>query len=404
MSNDLFFFNPTCDIAVGSNGICYTPPKGLQQFEFDMAAIPLWLADETDWVLVQTDLDNDFLTLLRHCTIPIPQFIRLDVLLRQRPSLHRFLPWGWSLATHQYFKQVKALCDTQFQSLPVASWKSDHKQLFGRMTALRLSETLAILVESHPLIRLPKSTLVIYNRRQAEDAIANLGGQLVFKAPWSSSGRGLMMVNVDEQRRPDFRWIEATIRQQGYVMAEPFLKRIHDLSFHFFIHEDGEIEYLGHNFFLTNDKGKFNGCVLEPMPSNAFDSPDFDRLMQAIAVAPELIGHALRQLNIHPHYSGPIGVDAMWYLHADGNCYLQPVIETNVRYTMGLLNIYLRRKLHPQACGHWYINQFVPNEFERFCSDQMKQFPLQLEIGKLKRGFLPMVPFKGVWGAWLLLK
>lgn len=404
MSHNLYLFNPTCDIAVGTNGICYTPPKGLQQFETDFEAISLWMADELDWVLVQNDLDESFMDTLRVCNVPIPQFIKLDSLLRQSPVLNRFIPWGWSMATHQYYKQVKALCDNQFQSLPVASWNSEHQQLFGRMTALRLSNNLKPLIESHPSIRMANSALVISNRRQAEDAIESFAGQVVFKAPWSSSGRGLMMVNVIEQRLPDFRWIEGTIRQQGFLMAEPFLKRQHDLSFHYVIHDDGEIQYLGHNFFLTNDKGKFTGCVLESMPSVVFELPDNRRLAQSIAEAPELIGRALQQLNIHTLYSGPIGVDAMWYQHADGSCYLQPVIETNVRYTMGLLNIFLRGKLHPYARGHWYVNQFDNHGFDVFCTEQMQKNPIQLENGKLIKGFIPLVPTKGVWGAWLLLK
>jgi hypothetical protein len=59
-------------------------------------------------------------------------------------------------------------------------------------------------------------------------------------------------------------------------------------------------------------------------------------------------GH-LRELL--PGYSGPVGVDAMVHRQPDGQLALRPVVEINVRFTMGRVAWELARRFGAQGRG-----------------------------------------------------
>ncbi|PZX12943.1 hypothetical protein LX69_02747 [Breznakibacter xylanolyticus] len=403
-SPDLYLFNPTCDIAVGNNSISYTPARGLLLFETDTATLPMWLARCDDMVCVPATVDVPFLDLMTQCGISLPRFVTLGEVLGGQESLRRFVPWGWSRATHHAYADVMRLCDASFRALPVALWQPAHRELMSRLTAIALADVLRPLVPEGSPVQLPMSTRIIRSVSQAHDVLEGFSGRVIFKAPWSASGRGLMMCDVPAGRLPDMRWVEGSVRQQGFLTAEPFLNNEIDLSFHFEIHPGGEVEYVGHNFFNTNDKGRFTGCLLAAWPDEVMRRDDAARLRAAVELAAVALRQALAGMAIHRLYSGPLGVDALWYRADDGSCYLHPAIETNIRYTMGRLNISLRQRLHPSAQGHWQMEQFAGNGFGEFCESHLRQSPPVLEAGQLRSGILPMVPWGGSWGAWLVLR
>jgi len=69
---------------------------------------------------------------------------------------------------------------------------------------------------------------------------------------------------------------------------------------------------------------------------------------------------------------------------------------------MGLLNMELRKKLHPDAVGTWQIKQFKPAEWPEFVKQNSKKHPARQVNGKVISGFLPLVPHLGeqLFGAW----
>jgi hypothetical protein len=55
--------------------------------------------------------------------------------------------------------------------------------------------------------------------------------------------------------------------------------------------------------------------------------------------------------NLLPGYIGPLGVDAMVFREADGSLGWTPVVELNVRMTMGRVALELMRKSRPNSTG-----------------------------------------------------
>lgn len=400
---NVYYFNPTCDITVGNDAISYTPPRLLQQFQDDLSSMPLWLAQPDDYILVPHTIDESFLRILERANISCPSFIQIDRLVQQQTDINHLMPWGWSMATHHYLDDLKFVCSDEFLKSPNSHWTPQHKLLYSRLTSIQLADALRPLVSQSDFIRLPQSPIVARSRQEVEAAIISFRGKAVIKAPWSSSGRGVMMIDEETKRVPDFRWVEGSLKQQGFLVVESFLDKVYDLSFHYWVSASGDVDYLGHNFFQTNEKGKFTGCILEAYPSALMLNDRDERLLSALKAAPLLIAQALETLGIHQLYVGPIGVDALWYRDEDHRFYLNPVIEVNVRHTMGLLNIRLRGKLHPNAQGEWFIDQFSAGGWDDFCNKRSVESQLFLQDGLLKSGFLPLIPVGGVFGAWLNL-
>jgi hypothetical protein len=356
---DLYIFNPTSEMAIANNSISYMPPERLQLFEQDLTPIMLWLAKPSDLILCHQHPDNTWLKELQRANIETPRFITLQELKKENIQINEIIPWGWNPTIIRQIATLKPQCDNNFNESVNVNWKPEKRAFFSRFTSIKLIEHLNTF--------LPQQYIQISHQPQTantiEEAIALLEifqGKAVFKAPWSSSGRGLMMVDAIIGKPLNKQWLQGMIRQQGAVTVEPLLNKLTDLSFHFRVHSSGNIDYIGHTFFNTDNTGKFKGCLLEAYPDTVFSQPWADGLKEAIEWVQEPLKKALISLNLHHCYTGPLGVDALWHHTADGN-FLHPALELNIRHTMGLVNIMMREKLVNIKQGEWHIQQLNPS-------------------------------------------
>lgn len=186
-------------------------------------------------------------------------------------------------------------------------------------------------------------------------------------------------------------------------MVEPLYNKVADMSFHFWLHPNGKLDYLGHNFFMTDHSGKFQGCHLNDFP-NIADIADNTTIANTINDSSEILSNALSSLDLHLLYSGPVGVDALWYRHNQGMLKLHPAIETNLRYTMGLVNLMMRKKLSFTTYASWQIAQFDEGQWSHFCQQKINEMPLLPQKGAITQGFLPLTPMNSrSFGAWMEL-
>ena len=172
-------------------------------------------------------------------------------------------------------------------------------------------------------------------RDEVEELLARYG-QLVLKAPWSSSGRGLRFLSVG---RTPFEqqagWFRNVVEAQGCVMVEPHYNKVKDFGMEFYSDGQGRVNYLGLSLFHTAN-GAYTGNILATEKVkremlSRYVSPD---LLDAVQ---EKICQETAQL-FHGRYRGHFGIDMMM---CGG---LHPCVEINLRRTMGHVALALTPK------------------------------------------------------------
>lgn len=278
-------FNPSNDMALATNLRQYYPPRRIQQMERDLESLARF------W-------DNG--------------------------------PWGWSLATKQrYLRMGVAESD-----LPSDEWLEEVRRLSSREFATTYYKNLSLshhkekensLVPCHAQF----CTCIDEVKQHFSSSAAQA---FILKAPWSSSGRGNMVVRdtIDPtiQKR-----IEAIIREQGGIVAEPFYAdKVLDFAMEFRATDEG-VEFLGYSVFEADDTGHYGGNYVEDQPSLVKRIDLDESLLQDLVAYHQ---QELRKLN----YRGPIGIDMMKL--KDGR--VHPCVEINFRMTMGMLALLLYNK------------------------------------------------------------
>lgn len=387
MSGNLYYFNPTCELAIANGSFSYMPPLLLQDFEKDCAVLPFLFADPDDFVLTEIKPSPEFIQKLRDAGFQLPVFAN-NIELMDKISLNRLLPWGWSPAAHFMLKSLKEKCSPDFKNSPVYSWHDIHKTLFERKTSL---DFLNRLLENHPLnlfLERQRTGIILTT---AEDIEILLTRQcpLVLKAPLSSSGRGIQIIRKAELNTSNKQWISGVLKQQGYMIAEPYLDKITDLSFQFKINDQGEPEYLGYSLFETNSNGQYKSTYIHPKIGSLVPAGRYNEVLNLIEITAELLAKNLQNSIYTTWHRGLMGIDALIY--QDGKDFkIQPCIEINSRMNMGILAMQLEKYLYPEASGKFTLYYGKKGQYEHYASHMAQEKPIKFQNGRIKSGFLSL--------------
>ncbi len=379
MPPKLFVFNPTCEMAVVNGHGSYRPPARLRQFENELAAIPLWLGGKDDYVLVEETVPEEFTNQLRNWGVSAPQFITSiqEISSSLSPELH---PWGWSPAIHQQFKNISK----DRAAHPLLPWQAAHKQLLSRYTGLELATIVSEWIHNDAYICIPQLPEVLTSPETIASLEAGMLAPILLKTPWSASGRGLFKIRDRQENAAANTWVLGKLKQQGALLAEPWLDKLQDLSFHFWVEEEG-IEFLGTTYFNTDKDGQFLGCYTALPSADFLESVALRALVERSAV---LLKKALERMHLNLRYRGPVGVDALLFKTPEGLVKLHPCIEVNLRYTMGLVNLFVAKYVHPESKGYWNIQRITSEEWQQW---QAKN-PPRLKDGFWSTGIFMMTP------------
>ena len=120
----------------------------------------------------------------------------------------------------------------------------------------------------------------------------------------------------------------------------------------------------------------------------------------------EDIKEALISCDIPINYCGHLGIDCMLYRDQNGEMKLQPCLEINLRYNMGILALKLDKHIHPETKGIFKVHFQPKSTFDQFHKEMAKNHPLKWKDGKWFEGYLPLVSFNQnkVFGVYLLLE
>ncbi len=395
---NIFLYNPTSEMAIANGTNSYMPPKNLLKFERDLAFIPSFFANDDDCIIVEDIPDDLFLNQWHQLGLPKLHYIKSSE-IKSSLEYKSLCPWSWNQTVHHKFKNILPAASAEFKKSPNYIWNNDHKHFFSRNTANRVQK----LISNHNInsvINIPAPAINITSINEFNEWFINHPVAII-KMPWSSSGRGIHIIDESNNKKANPDWIKSAIKQQGYVTVEPLLNKVFDFSFQIDIKRDGNIELLGYSFFINDNKGHFIGGNInwhhEDYNINRFLSKE--TLNQAACILIE----ALKKVKPHLYYEGPIGIDSIVYLDDNNEYKIHPCLDINWRYNMGLININLPKYVHEEAKGKWLIGSFKPGEWNSFIANNKEEKPLVLINNKIKSGFINLTPqnAKASFGVWM---
>lgn len=390
MANDVFYFNPTCELAVANGSFSYMPPQLLRKFEQDCSTLPFVFATSSDFVLTDNKPSPDFLKTWIDAGFELPEFCCLkDLNYRTTTSLETIFPWGWSPAAHFILKELKEKCSMPFQKSPVYKWTEKQTTLYERITSLHFLRK--FLDENSFDFFIKKAmTGTKVTRIEEIEGLIEKKYSLVLKAPLSSSGRGIQIIRKSTLNASNRQWITGILNQQAYLIAEPFLDKIADLSFQFSISDNGQCEYLGYSVFETNTNGQYKCTLIHPEIGNSGFSEILKDTATIIGITAVRLGEALKDSVYTNLHRGFLGIDAMIYRDDEG-LKMQPCIEINSRMNMGILTMQIEKKIVDETSGKYELFYGPCGGFQDFATKMANENPLKIVNGKLSSGFLPLV-------------
>lgn len=388
---DLYLYNPTCEYAIANGNANWQPTSILQKMEVDLSALPLFFGRKDDYVLVSRIPSSEFIASLQQIDIEIPNFIlKTDAVNnRQFAGLpkNKLLPWGWSPAAHKFLAPFKESCSHEFQQSPVFYWKPEHREITSRKFAAEILKKLQTSVKADYILPVELSPKICTTQNDFENAV-ELWGNVMIKAPWSSSGRGLQPITKTPVHPKVWEKVMGIVKEQGYAIAEPLLNKVFDLAFQFEI-KKGKVEFLGISNFCTNKKGQYESNYLNGLPLT-LEKHLFEFVGFVTREIRQPLINTIESSEMANFYEGVFGVDTLIYADEKNRLKINPCLEINVRHTMGLLALRLEKFIHQNKRGI-YRTYFQPGtSFYTFKKEMEKNHPLKIFENKIESGFFAL--------------
>lgn len=207
------FNNPDTDYALGDGGRFYTPPRIVSRMRRELALFPATYAAPGDMILLLDDISRNEMENSPYLAVMEAKRIKavpLAALQGLADSVRSIAPWGWNATLLRILEENNAPATL----LPTPE----------RIAGLRKLSHLRTTVAFHRLAAtiMPQCASPVPVELTSEDEVmdfCNRNPGCWLKAPWSSSGRGVMHTDDLEERhiRP---WARGIIRRQGSVMGE----------------------------------------------------------------------------------------------------------------------------------------------------------------------------------------
>lgn len=334
----IHLFNPETDYALAANSENYTPPMNILNMRRSLALLPALHCNDGDMILVPEgkkellDKNIPFQELLKEKSISVIETEQFVQLMNNGVSPVRFSPWGWNKTLRKWCINI-GVNENQVPSI-------DRMNIIRTLSHRR--QTVPFLLNMrdvmNPEIRVPmeftdtESALKFW--KEEEDVF--------FKAPWSSSGRGLLYTK-DLQYRHIEPWLRGIIHSQGSVMGEiAYLRKI-DFASEWHC-TNGNALFLGVSTFYTSPRGKYQANIIKAQE----EIVEFLLINSNVHLKGNNLAtiierqRVLLENYVAPYYSGPVGIDMM----ITGNSNIHPCVEINIRNTMGRVAIEIYDRLN----------------------------------------------------------
>lgn len=388
MHSPVYLFNPDYDMAMANFTPYYKAPAEILRMADNLSVLPVWFAGKGSGVKVDS---LERVALFRRQLGEIcPEGEGREVLSELLSSVDwteqwlsaRYVPWGWTPALVHRLRLEGV--DEEF--LPSAEEMQRIRYLSSRERCLEILPAFAgwegICGEMKACKQLTEVDTFIRER-----------GQVILKAPWSGSGRGLWKVSAASWNAQLAGWASRILKVQGRLMAEPIYDKVADFAMEFFSDENGEVRFVGYSYFETDVHGNYKANRLL---SNAAIEERLSRYvrLERLSCIGACLEASLKKL-LGQAYQGYLGVDMMVCRVEDGYR-IHPCVEINLRMNMGVLSrILYDRYVHPLSEGEYVVEHYLrEGEALSFHREMVEKYPLEWKEGKVASGYLPLTPVR----------
>lgn len=311
----LFAFNPSHEMALVRNCADYAPTKNVAMMEKQLWKLPFIWAGEDDCVFnIGTgeifDAHGNRVDMSSRILIPFP--------------------WGWNLAVRERF--LEAGIDERV--MPGEGCLQTLRTFAGRSFACDYIHELLSSIPADMRDRLVGNHMKFH---QSIDTVRFDAAMMIFKQPWSSSGRGnFCAASLDEMT---VKRLEASVKKQGGFLADIFYHKTLDFAMEFYVFADGNVEFIGYSLFQAEKNGKYVGNMVE--------SQKIVRKTIALAMGGDNgLLDALKEKHLEMlrrtvagQYCGFVGIDMM-VVNNEDHISVHPCVEINFRMNMGIIAMY----------------------------------------------------------------
>jgi len=324
----LHIFNPEHDLALASGLSNFTAPHAGRQLRHDLSWLPALWANNDDVVLVE-DVEKARRAINRRKVKPCLLAGKQQLASLPISSIE---PWGWNKALRAQLLRLSI----DEQLMPNEAALAEIRNLSHRRTAAMLLPHLQ-----------QECTVGEAHECTTEDQVKELMERyenIVIKAPWSSSGRGIRFFTIHNSPLTSISWLRNVISRQGSVMVEPYYHKMKDFGMEFMSDGQGNVTYLGLSLFHTTN-GAYKGNLIateqakRQLLGRYIPLELLDTTQQKIC---QLLGKVFEN-----KYQGPFGVDMMVIKSTQPS--LHPCVEINLRRTMGHMALALGQKTNPTS-------------------------------------------------------
>lgn len=376
----LYVFNPDSDMALAHNDENYMAPAPIRQMEQDLALLPMWYAQPGSGVLAPSAYNAVYLKAMQ-------QIFSLSIQLITEPELPDYaeaqvMPWGWNPAIRKRLLNR----GIQERKLPTADRLAEYRKLSSRETSMDILGAFDFEEEEW----FCGQSYYLSSQYSCKEFVG-MFTPCILKAPWSGSGKGLNWCQGIFTKSIE-GWCERILREQGFVVGEPFYNKVQDFAMEFYSDGHGELLFIGYSLFTTNKTGAYNGNIL--MSSSAIEKRIEKYVSLAVLVR---LREKLRKMLFESYgtaYTGYLGVDMMVCLSGDSRYTIHPCVEINMRMNMGVVScLFYENFMAPGSTGDFRIEYYPSNEeLQEKHKQCLAAHPLVVKDGRLVSGYLPLVP------------
>lgn len=383
----VYVFNPDYDMAMANFTPYYKAPAEIIRMAADLSVLPVWFADEGCGVKVDglERVELFYCQLLEVCRTEESwkkcfRWAGSTGWTDKWISAH-YMPWGWTPSLVHRLRQegVEDCYLLSFEKLCRIRYLSSRQRCLEVLPAF--SGWIGICGEMKWCTGLQEVEDFIYAK-----------GNVILKAPWSGSGRGLWKVSTESWNPSLSGWVSRILKVQGGIMVEPIYDKVVDFAMEFIADEEG-VRFCGYSYFETDVHGNYKANCL--MSNSAIEEKlshyvSVDLLCKVRDTLEQVLSHLLGQ-----DYQGYLGVDMMVCREGQG-FRIHPCVEINLRMNMGVLSrILYDRYVHPLSEGEYVVEHYTCDGAAlSFHRDMVKDYPLEWKEQKIEKGYLPLTPVR----------
>lgn len=364
--NRLYIFNPENDLALAVNSSFFTPPAAAVKLARSAACLPMWYADEGDYVLA-SGVDREWLERTSRVFD-----LNINVVAGAPAGVSDVVPWGWSRYARELFRRA----GVSENLLPADVILDNYRYCSHRRISIEVYNNLTKANLPYPL---PDFPVEVVSVEPIENNLA-AGRHMFLKSPLSGSGRGVIDT-TSAPARQSLRLAAGVIKHQGSIIIEPRLDKTADFAMLFDM-VDGHARFAGYSSFFNAGYSTYSGNILMSDEQIVGMLCEKGIPRQWFDLTRSAVQNAIEQ-SIGSRYNGPLGVDMMVY-DRDGEPCIAPCVEINLRMTMGrVAHILVERFLAAGGTGEMEIIR---------CATGSAVDDYEVVGGRLERGAVYLTP------------